>query len=62
MYVYSSHFVLNNATKIVFFIFMIKNIPFPFAFVIENSYIANIFKTLTNQLGSGVDDTGKDCR
>lgn len=27
---------------------MMKNIPFLFAFVCENSYIANTFKTLTN--------------
>ena len=27
---------------------MVKNIPFPFAFVSKNSYIANRFETLTN--------------
>ena len=27
---------------------MMKNMPFLFAFVCENSYIANTFKTLTN--------------
>ena len=27
---------------------MVKNIPFPFAFVFKNSYIAKAFETLTN--------------
>lgn len=42
---------------------MVKNIPFLFAFVSENSYIANTFKTLTNHWDWELnDDAGKDCR
>lgn len=41
---------------------MVKNIPFLFAFVSENSYIANTFKTLTNHWDVELLKTGKDCR